>query len=234
MILSCEWAARARLAVIVGCLGLSCAQAVRATTFQAVTDKLTYNAGDEAKIRVSVASQGQKAVIRLAAEVRYRGASALANPNGVKLPGRIVLYTSSEPPSGYMALWKIPEDATTGRYDVDFHVIDPATGREREGQEKVASFAVHRKLVSIDRIELDKAFYTSDDPVGATVDLMNLTHKPVHGLRLEFSDRYWPWIAGPAEQAKASIVPMSTSLDLPAANASASQPLRVRAWRVVR
>jgi LmbE family N-acetylglucosaminyl deacetylase len=216
-------AARVQLVVVTGCLLLGSAEAARATTFRAVTDKLTYNAGEEAKIRVSVESQGQKAVIRLVAQVRYRGASPVANAKGVPLPGRTVLYTGPQPPSGYIALWKIPEDAATGRYDVDLQVVDPATGREREGQEKVASFAVHRKLVSIDRIELDKTFYTSGDPVGATVDLVNLSSTPLRGLRVEFSDRYWPWIAGPAEQAKASIVPMSTSLDLPAAAASSAR-----------
>ncbi len=210
--------ARLSLVLVIGCLLLGSAEAARATTFQAVTDKLTYNAGDEAKIRVSIGSQGQKAVIRLVAQVRYRGASPIINAKGAPLPVRTVLYTGSEPPSGYIALWKIPLDAATGRYDVDFQVEDPATGRELEGQEKVATFAVHRKLVSIDRIELDKTFYTSGDPVAATVEIMNLTAKPLRGLRVEFSDRYWPWIAGPAQQAKASIVPMSTSLDLPAAN----------------
>jgi LmbE family N-acetylglucosaminyl deacetylase len=213
-------AARVELVVVTGCLLLGSAEAARATTFRAVTDKLTYNAGEEAKIRVSVESQGQKGEIRLVAQVRYRGASPIANAIAVPLPGPVTLYTGSEPPSGYVDLWKIPEDAAAGRYDVDFQVVDPATGREREGQQKVASFAVHRKLVSIDRIELDKTFYTSGDPVAATVEIVNLTRKPLRGLRVEFSDRYWPWIAGPAEQAKASIVPMSTSLDLPAASSS--------------
>jgi LmbE family N-acetylglucosaminyl deacetylase len=218
MIVNRRRPARAWLAAVACCLAFGCAQAARATTFHAVTDKLTYNAGDEVKIRVSLESQSQKAVIRLVADVRYRGASRQASASGVPLPGRTVLYTAAEPPSGYLGLWKIPADAATGRYDIDFRVIDPGTGHEREGQEKVTSFAVHRKLVSIDRIELDKTFYTSGDPVGASVDLVNLTGKPLRGLRVEFSDRYWPWIAGPAEQAKASIVPMSTSLDLPASN----------------
>ncbi|HXJ96545.1 MAG TPA: PIG-L family deacetylase [Terriglobia bacterium] len=223
MTLTHRWAARVQLAAVIVWLLLGSAAAARATTFRAVADKLTYNAGDEAKIRVSVESQGQKAVIRLVAQVRYRGASPIVNAKAAPPPVRSVLYTGSEPPSGYIALWKIPPDAATGRYDVDFEVVDPASGRQREGQEKVASFAVHRKLVRIDRIELDKTFYTSGDPVAATVEIVNLTPKPLRGLRVEFSDRYWPWIAGPAEQAKASIVPMSTSLDLPAASSTGTR-----------
>ena len=193
------------------------AGAAGASLFQAVTDQTTYDAGSEVKVRISPMTSSREASpqpgasIRLVASVRYRGSGNAPAPAPVT---RTVLFAGPRVPHGYISLWKIPADAVTGRYDVDLEVVDPASGRAREGQARVASFAVHRKLVRINRIDLDKTFYTSGDPVNVKVDLTNLSGRPMRGLRVEFSDRYWPWIAGPAEQAKASIVPMSTALDL--------------------
>jgi LmbE family N-acetylglucosaminyl deacetylase len=184
---------------------------VGASIFQAVTDRTTYDVGSEVKIRVgAVTSPSAASPIRLVASVRYRGSEGAAAPPTV----RAVLFTAAKPPTGYLSLWKIPADATTGRYDVDLEVVDPVSGRAREGQARVVSFAVHRQPVRIDEVNLDESFYTSGDPVSVKVSLSNLSGKPMRGLRVEFSDRYWPWIAGPAEQAQASIVPITTALDL--------------------
>ena len=75
---------------------------------------------------------------------------------------------------------------------------------------------MHHKVVRIDRIEVNKEIYTSGDPVNVSVSLNNLTGRALTGLRVEFSDRYWPWIAGPAEQAKASIVVLNPAATIPA------------------
>ena len=204
------------IALVVGSvatgLAVSRAQAVGASIFQAVTDQITYDAGSEVKVRIStLASPSAAASIRLVASVRYRGSGSSA---GQPPAARTVLFTGAQPPKDYVSLWKIPADASTGRYDVDLEVVDPDSGRAREGQARVASFAVHRKLVRINSIDLDQTFYTSGDPVSVKVNLSNVSGKPMRGLRVEFSDRYWPWIAGPADQAKASIVPINTALDL--------------------
>ena len=197
--------------------GVVLSQSGPATHFRAVTDQITYDAGAEVRVRISGPPQAAKTPVKLIGIVRYENAGDPGpTANQAHEAARAVLYTGSEPPPGDVTLWKIPAGAPTGRYDVDLEAADPASGRVLHGEMDVASFSVHRKLVRIDRIKLDKEFYTSGDSVQASVDLVNLTGKPLHGLRVEFSDRYWPWIAGPAEQAKASIVPLATSLDLPA------------------
>jgi len=212
--------------------GVALGQAAPPTDLRAVTDQITYDAGAEVKVRISSAPQAARTPVKLVGIVRYEsggGPGPAANPGHEA--ARAVLYAGSELPSGYLSLWKIPASAATGRYDVDLEAVDPASGGVLHGEIGVASFSVHRKLVRIDRIRLNKAFYTSGDSVQAAVEIVNLTAQPLHGLRVEFSDRYWPWIAGPAEQAKASIVPLATALDLPA-GAAPEGARTIRADRV--
>ena len=189
------------------------AQAAAANIFQAVTDQTTYDAGSEVKIRINASSPSSGAPLRLVASVRYRGSGNGPSPAPA---AQTVLFTGDKPPTGYISLWKIPADASTGRYDVDLEVTDPESGRAREGQARVASFAVHRQLVRINRIELDKTFYTSGDPVSVEVNLSNLSGGPLRGLRVEFSDRYWPWIGPTGGSTDLHIVSLARGLTLPA------------------
>jgi len=208
--------------------GVVLSQSGPATGIRAVTDQITYDAGAEVRIRISAVPQTTKTPVQLVGVVRYESArepGAVASQAGAA--ARTVLYTGSEPPPDYVSLWKIPADAATGRYDVDLETLDAASGSVLSSEAGIASFAVHRKLVRIDRIRLNKEFYTSGDSVEASVEIVNLTPQPLRGLRVEFSDRYWPWVAGPAQQAKASILPLATSFDLPAGGASeAAQVIR--------
>lgn len=182
----------------------------------ATTDRVTYDAGTEARIRIVAPTSANERPAELTALVRYEGAEALPGGTGTAVPVvRTRLYTGPKPPDAYLALWSIPPDAAEGRYDVDLEARDPASHKLIVTQADVVSFAVHRKLVRIERIELDKALYAPGDPVNVTVVVRNLTPRPLTGLRLEFSNRYWPWIAAPAEKAKASIVPLGPALDLP-------------------
>jgi LmbE family N-acetylglucosaminyl deacetylase len=185
--------------------------------FQAVTDEITYDVGAEVKVRITAApamAQAAPKPLRVVALVRYE-AEPPSSPVAKK-----TLFTATRPPADYLALWRVPDAAATGRYDVEIQAIDPASGKVLASTESAATFAVHRKLVRIDRIELNKEIYTSGDPVTAAVVLTNLSGKPLRGLRVEFSDRYWPWIAGPAAQAAASVVPIAKALDLPAGTSS--------------
>src|SRR5579863_4669801 len=156
----------AALCLLLAGLALTPAWAAGASIFQAVTDQITYDAGSEVSIRIRTMSAPTANSIRLVASVRYRGTGSAPGPAPA---ARTVLFTGTKPPDGYVSLWKIPADASTGRYDIDLGVEDPDTGHAREGQAKVASFAVHRKLVRINTIDLDKSFYTSGDPVSVKV-----------------------------------------------------------------
>jgi LmbE family N-acetylglucosaminyl deacetylase len=113
-----------------------------------------------------------------------------------------------------MALWRIPAGARTGRYTVDVEAIDATSKKTVARLAPATSFAVHRKLVRIERIDLGKTFYASGDPVSCRVVLRNLSGKPLTGLRVEFSERYWPWIARASDDSKVDVFPIVSSLAL--------------------
>lgn len=197
-------------------LALTAAQvnAQQAAGLQAVTNQITYNAGDAVKIRViSPGSAGKTGRLRVAASIRDETA---ADAPSSKPVWHGAIYTGSAIPEGYLTSWRVPSNATTGRYEVDLQLVEVPSDRVLANQVRAASFTVHRKVVRIDRIEINKEVYTSGDPVNVSLTIRNLGAHALSGLRVEFSDRYWPWIAGPAEQAKASIVVLNPSATVPA------------------
>lgn len=189
------------------------------SALQAVTDQITYNTGDAVRIRLIPASGTSRmsaersGALRVAASIRYETAADEA-PSKAVWHGAI--YTGATVPAGYLISWRIPSTAATGRYDVDMQLVDVSSDRVLASLVRAASFTVHHKLISIDRIEVNKEIYTSGDPVNVSLTIRNLSTHALTGLRVEFSDRYWPWIAGPAEQAKASIVVLNASATVPA------------------
>ena len=116
----------------------------------------------------------------------------------------------------YHTLWKIPEEARTGRYEVDVVLTDSQSHEALLVARRVASFAVYRKLVKIERIQLDRTFYTPGDSVACKVELRNLTGHTISNLRVEFSDRYWPWTAQTSERAGVDVVTIGEALSLAA------------------
>jgi LmbE family N-acetylglucosaminyl deacetylase len=82
-------------------------------------------------------------------------------------------------------------------------------------QVPVTSFSVYRKLVKIERIRLGKVFYAPGDAVSCAVDLKNLSGHAISDLRVEFSDRYWPWTAQTSERAGVDVETIAQGLSLP-------------------
>jgi len=209
---------RLRLGVAFGALILNLSggrsEAQQPAAISAVTDRITYNAGDTVRLRlISPGVTESRGPVRVAATIRYEAAS---DGPASKPVWQGATYTGPKAPAAYVTLWQIPSDAATGRYDVDLQLMEAASDRVLASQTRAASFAIHHKRLRIDRIEVNKEIYTAGDPVNVSVTLKNLSARALTGLRVEFSDRYWPWIAGPAEQAKASIVVMTPSASLPA------------------
>ncbi len=177
-----------------------------------VTDRTTYNVSATVRARVTFISPPfASRAVRLRARIRYAGPTVPIAPVRAMLPSFTPSAGDSSTP--YDVLWTIPSDAPTGRYEVDLTVLEGASRRVLF-KGRAGSFAVHRLLVRVASIQLNRAFYTSGDAVACRVTLKNLTRHPLSGLRVEFSNRYWPWIAGPAAQAAASIVPLQTNLNL--------------------
>ncbi len=181
---------------------------------RAVTDNVTYNVGSVVRLKIIFTNSPAPALnsLDVAATLRYAGEERplLDQPGFVKA----FLPSGRESTTGYHDLWKVPPDAKTGRYEVDLAVRDSKSHATTLSLARAATFAVHRKLVRIEEIELDKRFYTSGDQVSAAVTLKNLVDRPVVGLRVEFSDRYWPWTALSSERAGVDVVPLAEALAL--------------------
>lgn len=155
----------------------------------AVTDGTNYNVGSTVNIRITGEGAGAPAQ---AALIRYAGEDKPVAEGIAVHPG-----------AGYSRLWTIPWDARTGRYEVEIDGVPNAT-----------SFAVHRKLARIARVELERQFYTNGDPVNCRVMVRNLTEAPLTGLRVEFTPAYYPWIARAPDESKIQPAVLAQSLAL--------------------
>lgn len=149
------------------CLLFQCAAHAQNVT---ITDQTDYNVGDVVKVRL----QGFD---RVTAAIRYAGETASIGP-GVEISG-----------PAYAALWKIPDDARTGRYEID---ITPSNGIAVSA---ASSFAVHRQFAKVESVELDKTFYTTGDAVNPTIAVRNLSDQTLSHLQVEFEPYTYPWIA---------------------------------------
>jgi LmbE family N-acetylglucosaminyl deacetylase len=181
----------------------------------AVTDAASYNAGSEVRLKVLFSSTHRLAAtpLDISAFIHYAGESQPLSEQGMPLVTNFVPRESGGS-TGYQSLWKTPFDARAGRYEVDLVGKDPKTHDVVLNAPGVASFAVYRKLLRIDRVELDKTFYVSGDPVACQVTIANVADRPLRDLRVEFSDRYWPWIAQTSERAGVEVVTLAQGVSL--------------------
>ena len=161
----------------------------------AVTDNSGYNVGETVRFRANLrnTSPAPAPPLTLSVSIRYAGESsetlaAVAVYKNIRVGGKESVALD------YRDLWPVPEGAKRGLYEVD--VTLGSASSEVVRRRGAATFAVYWKRVRLQAFELDKAFYTSGDPVRARVRVQNLTRRPVSGLRIEFSDRHWPWIVG--------------------------------------
>lgn len=180
-----------------------------------ITDNTSYNVGSVVRLKINPAGIRMNAPVPLefAATLRYSG-----DPQ--PLLGPVAVADSSpaagaERPTEYRDFWKIPPNARTGRYEVELVALDSKSHRPMGSIPAVATFSVYRKPLRIERIDLDRTFYTSGDRVACRVTLKNLSDRPLSGLRVEFSDRYWPWLALSSKEAGPKVVPLAEGLSLP-------------------
>ncbi len=202
-----------KFAVLAGSLLLPVLAQARGSVL-AVTNRTDYDVGSEVLMRLVPAPGASiRADLVFSATVRYDGeAQALFTTP----PSHVWKCSSGSAAGPYSVLWKIPLDARTGRYEIDLLGYDRISGEIVFKVHQAGSFAVYRRLVKIESIKLQKTFYVTGDRVACDITLKNLTNHPLQGLRVEFSNRYWPWIAGPAQQAAASIVTLKKDLTLAA------------------
>ena len=208
----CHWSWKLRprsISVAVISLLLS-ASASAESPFHAVTDNITYNVGETVRLRIIPADPSASlSAVQLLAAVRFAGEK---EPVLSRVP--VATSKTSAGDDEYRTLWKIPPNARTGRYEIELTRVDHGTRKELASIHQAASFVVHRKLLHIERVELGKTFYTSGDPVSCRAALRNLTGRPLSGLRVEFSERYWPWIAPTSDRTGVDVFPLVKDLVL--------------------
>ena len=186
-------------------------------TLKAVTDNVSYNAGSEVRLKtfLSPSEHPRSAPFDISANIRYAGEKEFLKERNVEIASRLN-PGGKEMATEYQTVWKIPEEARTGRYEVDVVLTDSQSHEVLLVARRVASFAVYRKLVKIEGIQLDRTFYAPGDSVACKVKLRNLTGHTISNLRVEFSDRHWPWIAPTSERAEVDVVTLGEALSLPA------------------
>jgi LmbE family N-acetylglucosaminyl deacetylase len=196
-------------------LALAATRAWPQATFKAVTDNVSYNVGSEVRLKVFLPPSEHP--LDISANLRYAGEEKFLEENNVEI-ARNVTPGGKGTATEYHTLWKIPEDARTGRYEVVVTLTDSQSHESVSGGQTSpqTSFSVYRKLVKIERIQLNKAFYTRGDAVACEVDLRNLSGHAISGLHVEFSDRYWPWTAQSKERAGVDVVTIGEGLSLEA------------------
>ena len=116
--------------------------------------------------------------------------------------------------SVYHLLWKVPPDARAGRYEIDLRDTAAGSLHDPRAIPHICSFVVHRQLIRVSSLEIGGKYYTSGDAIACSVQLANLSNRPFAGLRVEFSERYWPWIAQQTERVGSGIVTLTGNLDL--------------------
>ena len=176
-------------------------------SLHAVTDQTTYNVGDAVSLRIIFNSpQAEQSQARYIFAVRYVGE---VKP----VADGLVLGDAGRAP-GYLELWKVPPDTRTGRYAIDMRVQDPVSQQVSQEIFRICSFVVHRQTIQIVSAKVTQTYYTSGDIIGCSVNIENLSSQPLSGLRLEFSERYWPWIAQQRAQVGTGIEKLQSNITL--------------------
>jgi LmbE family N-acetylglucosaminyl deacetylase len=195
---------------------MAAASALASDALQVFTDKTAYNVGEEVAVATTLKPGQPIQPDKTGGLVlRYVGDSGLILPP-ITLQ-QLTWYTGgAASPHGFLTFWKIPPEAKTGRYQIELLPCGGEPSYCREPAVATASFSVYRKLVEVERIKLGQTFYSPGDAVSCAVTLENRTNQPLKNLRVEFSDRYWPWIAAPAANVAATIKPLSEDFSLQA------------------
>jgi len=181
---------------------------------QAATDQITYNVGDTVRLRIFRSFPPEMHPLDCYFfTVRFEGDK---EPVAARLNLRV------EKVGGYLLLWTVPSNARAGRYEVGLRIQLPKSQEVIQDFPHLCWFVVHRQVVQINSVEIlqsgdvNQSYYTSGDSIGCRVQMANLSDRPLEGLRLEFSERYWPWIVQQREQVGTDIEKLQNDINLKA------------------
>jgi LmbE family N-acetylglucosaminyl deacetylase len=179
-------------------------------SLQAATDRMIYSVGEQVWLRIIPPSpQAMRTLDSYRFSVRYAGES-------LPLVDRVMLDDKQPqgPPGSYFALWKVPRDARSGRYEVDLRVQDPVSHQVIQEIPHLCSFVVIRQVAQILGAEVGQSYYTSGDAIACSMMIQNRSGQPLQGLRLEFSERYWPWIVQQTQKVGTNITTLNGDIEL--------------------
>ena len=179
---------------------------------QAATDQITYNVGDTVRLRIFRSFPPEMHPLDCYFfTVRFEGD---------KEPVADRLNLQVEKVGGYLLLWTIPSNARAGRYEVGLRIQLPKSQEVIQDIPHLCWFVVHRQVVQINSVEIlqsgdvSQSYYTSGDSIGCRVQMANLSNRSLEGLRLEFSERYWPWIVQQRERVGTDIDKLQNDITL--------------------
>jgi LmbE family N-acetylglucosaminyl deacetylase len=176
-----------------------------------------FNSGTFAYIHATVHGlTGQPKRYVVFAEIQYFGTTANTSVEMDRVP------ETKPGVEEFQVGWPIPPQAPTGLYTLTLHVEDRIQ-HSPEIRKKVRGFVVYKKLVRISRVTLDKTLYNVGEPIKCEVGLENLSDIDVKGLRVEFSNANYPWIAlysqGGHDNPDLAVRMIREHLDIPAGTA---------------
>ena len=176
-----------------------------------------FNSGTFAYIHATVHGlMGQPKRYVVFAEIQYYGTTASTSLEMDRLP------ETKPGVEEFQVGWPIPPQAPTGLYTLTLHV-DDRIEHSPEVTKKVRGFVVYRKMVRISRVTLDKTIYNVGEPIKCEAVVENVSDADVKGLRLEFSNANYPWIAlhsqGGHDITDSAVRVLTGHLDVPAGTA---------------
>jgi LmbE family N-acetylglucosaminyl deacetylase len=174
---------------------------------QVVTDRITYNAGDIVRVKIASAPPSVLNSAQYFFTIRYLGDTK-------PLAENVKLGEVSPDFPGYRTLWKTPPGVKAGRYAIDLQSKSSASPGGTSIFSDVGAFVIHRQEVEIISAEVGQSFYTPGDSMGCSIKVENLTNRSISGLRLEFSERYWPWIAQQTAKVGQNISSLGSDIQL--------------------
>lgn len=152
-----------------------------------------FQVGSQASFRVTLSSRTRVDFKKFLvfADVSFAGTTAVSS-------AQLDLQSSEAVGEGtkaeFAGNWLIPNEAPTGIYTVTLRIEDRGEHTVLPRQ-KIRGFAAYKKPIRIVRTGLDQTFYNVGQPIRCEVVLQNLSGQEVRGLRVEFSNAHYPWVA---------------------------------------